>query len=114
MSGRQTAQSGKIAVVGDRELVLGYRLLGVEAAFVASRENAQKLLMDLFDSNGYGLIIAGDDVRKALSAAARDKLESSIVPLVVFMPPVGSAAPQEESLAKLARRVLGVDLKVGA
>jgi len=112
MSGRQTAQSGKIAVVGDRELVLGYRLLGVEAAFVASRENAQKLLMDLFDSNGYGLIIAGDDVRKALSAAARDKLESSIVPLVVFMPSTTSEVA-EESLSKLAKRVLGVDLKVG-
>ena len=114
MSGRQTAQSGKIAVVGDRELVLGYRLLGVEAAFVASRENAQKLVIDLFDSNSYGLIIAGDDVRRALSVAARDKLESSIVPLVVFMPPVDSAVPQEESLAKLARRVLGVDIKVAA
>jgi V/A-type H+/Na+-transporting ATPase subunit F len=114
MSGRQAAQSGKIAVVGDRELVLGYRLLGVEAAFVASKDNAQKLVMDLFDSNSYGLIIAGNEVRKALSAAAREKLESSIVPLVVFMPPIDSAAPQEESLAKLARRVLGVDLKVAS
>ena len=114
MSGRLIAQSGKIAVVGDRELVLGYRLLGVEAAFIANRENAQKTLLELFDSNSYGLIIAGNEVRKALSTAAREKLEASIVPLVVFMPAIDSAAPQEESLAKLARRVLGVDLKVSA
>jgi len=114
LSLRPTAQSGKIAVVGERELVLGYRLLGVEAAFIATRENAQKVLMDLFDSNDYGLIIAGDEVRRALSTAARDKLEASIVPLVVFMPPIGSAVQQEESLAKLARRVLGVDLRVAA
>ena len=114
MSGRQVTQSGKIAVVGDRELVLGYRLLGVEDAFIATRADAQKVLMDLFNSNGYGLIVAGDEVRKALSAAAREKLESSIIPLVVFMPPTDAAAPQEESLARLARRVLGVDLKVSA
>jgi V/A-type H+/Na+-transporting ATPase subunit F len=114
MSGRQTAQSGKIAVVGDRELVLGYRLLGVEDAFIASRDEAQKVVMDLFNSNNYGLIIAGNEVRRALSVAARDKLESSIIPLVVFMPPIDSAAPEEESLSKLARRVLGVDIKVSA
>jgi len=114
MSGRLASQSGKIAVVGDRELVLGYRLLGVEDAFIATKAESQKVLMDLFNSNGYGLIIAGDEVRKALSTAAREKLESSIIPLVVFMPPIDSAAPQEESLSKLARRVLGVDLKVSA
>jgi V/A-type H+/Na+-transporting ATPase subunit F len=114
MSGRTTAQSGKIAVVGDRELVLGYRLLGVEDAFVTTKEDAQKVIMDLFNANDHGLIIAGNDVRKALSAAAREKLESSIIPLVVFMPPIDSAAGQEESLARLARRVLGVDLKVSA
>ena len=48
MSGRQAAQSGKIAVVGDRELVLGYRLLGVEDAFIANKDDAQKTLMDLY------------------------------------------------------------------
>ena len=114
MSGRTTAQSGKIAVVGERELVLGYRLLGVEDAFIVSKEDAQRVIMDLFNANGHGLIIAGNEVRKALSQSAREKLESSIIPLVVFMPPIDSAVGQEESLARLARRVLGVDLKVSA
>ncbi len=114
MSGRTTTQSGKIAVVGDRELVLGYRLLGVEDAFITTKEDAQKVIMDLFNANGHGLIIASNEVRKALSPSAREKLESSIIPLVVFMPPIDSAAGQEESLAILARRVLGVDLKVSA
>jgi len=114
MSGRQAAQSGRIAVVGDRELVLGYRLLGVEETHIASRQEGQKMLMELFNSGNYGLIVAGDEVRKSLSLAARDKLESSIIPLVVFMPPIDTALPQEESLARLARRVLGVDLKVSS
>jgi V/A-type H+-transporting ATPase subunit F len=114
LSGKQAAHSGKIAVVGDRELVLGYRLLGVEDAFVAGKDDSQKVLLDLFNSNNYGLIVAGNDVRRSLSNSARDKLESSIIPLVVFMPAIDSTAPAEESLSKLARRVLGVDLKVNA
>jgi len=114
MSGRNTAQSGKIAVVGDRELVLGYRLLGVEDAYIVTKEEAQRTIMDIFNANTHGLIIAGNEVRKALSPSAREKLESSIIPLVVFMPAIDSEATQEESLSILARRVLGVDLKVNA
>ena len=113
MSGRQTAQSGKIAVVGDRELVVGYRLLGVEDAFITGKDDSQKVLMDLYNSNKYGLIIVGSEVRKVLSGASKDKLESSIIPLVVFMPSIGSQE-EEESLSILAKRVLGVDLKVNA
>ena len=113
MSSRQAAQTGKIAVVGEKELVLGYRLLGVEDATAASKEDAQKTVLEYFNSGKYGLIIVGNDARKGLSAATREKLESSIVPLVVFMPSTGSAVA-EESLSKLAKRVLGVDLKVGS
>ncbi len=113
MSVRQASQSGKIAVVGDRELVVGYRLLGVEDSFIVGKEDAQKVLMDLFTSTKYGLIIVGSEVRKHLSTASKDKLESSIIPLVVFMPSIG-AQDTEESLAILAKRVLGVDLKVNA
>ena len=113
MSGRQAPQVGKIAVVGDRELVVGYRLLGVEDAFIVGKEDSQKILMDLFNSGKYGLIIVGSEVRKSLHASSRDKLESSIIPLVVFMPAIG-VEDTEESLSVLAKRVLGVDLKVNA
>ena len=113
MSGRTATQSGRIAVVGERELVLGYRLLGVEDAFITGKEEAQKVVMDLFNSNKYGLMILGSEVRRALSPSSRERIESSIVPLVVFMPSIGSE-PSEESLSSLARRVLGVDIKVNA
>lgn len=113
MSSRQAPQVGKIAVVGEKELVLGYRLLGVEDASIVSPEDAQKTTLEYFNSGKYGLIIVGGQAKKGLSLATREKLESSIVPLVVFMPSMDSAV-SEESLTRLAKRVLGVDLKVGA
>lgn len=112
--GSNPQAAGRIAVVGGRELVMGYRLLGVDDAYVASSGDAQKRVMDLFNSNDYSLIILGNDVRKSLSQGARSKLESSIIPLVVFMPSPDSKEVEEESLSLLARRVLGVDLKVNA
>lgn len=113
MSSRTPAQSGKIAVVGERELVLGYQLLGVQDAFMANRGETQKTVLDLFNSGDYSLIIVGDEARKDLSATTREKLRSSIVPLVVFMPSLTSDV-SEESISSLARRILGVDLKVSA
>jgi len=100
-------------VVGDRELVVGYRLLGVEDAFMAGRDEVQKIVMGLFNSNEYSLIIVGSEARKALSSSTREKLEASIIPLVVFMPSLESEA-SEESISLLARRVLGVDLKASS
>jgi V/A-type H+-transporting ATPase subunit F len=114
LSSRTVTQAGRIAVAGERELVLGYRLLGVNDAFVTQPEDAQKTVMDLFNSNKYGLIIAGSQVRRHLSNNARSKLESSIIPLVVFMPSPYSKESGEESLSLLARRVLGVDLKANS
>jgi V/A-type H+/Na+-transporting ATPase subunit F len=113
LSARTATLSGRIAVVGERELVLGYRLLGVQDAFQASKQDAQKIVMDLFNSNEYALVIVGDKARSGLSASVKEKLESSITPLVVFMPSPDSRAG-EESLSILAKRVLGVDLKVNA
>ena len=98
-------------MVGEKELVLGYRLLGVEDALPVGRAEAQKTVMELFNSGKYNLIIVGNEARKGLSAATKDKLESSIVPLVVFMPST-EAEVAEESLSRLAKRVLGVDIKV--
>ena len=112
MSSRTQAQVGKIAVVGEKELVLGYRLLGVEDAFPVSKADSQKALMDLFNSGKYNLIIVGNEARRGLSVAVLEKLEASIVPLVVFMPSTDSEVA-EESLSRLAKRVLGVDIMVG-
>ena len=111
MSGKTATQSGRIAVVGERELVLGYRLLGVQDAFLAWKDDAQKIVMDLFNSNEYALIIIGNQARSGLSPSVKERLESSITPLVVFTPSLNSKT-DEESLSILARRVLGVDLKV--
>lgn len=109
MSTQKTQSSGKIAVVGERELVIGYRLLGMEDTFVASGEEASKTIQDLYNSGGFSLIIASDAVRNTLPAIFRKKIEASIEPLVLFMPAMEGNI-QEESIAALAKRVLGISI----
>lgn len=109
MSAQKTHSSGRIAVAGERELVIGYRLLGIEDTFVVSGEEASKTIQDLYSSGKFGLIIASDAARSSLPAVFRKKIESSIEPLVLFMPAMEGNI-QEESIAALAKRVLGISI----
>ena len=108
----KTIGTGRIAVVGDRELVIGYRLLGIDDTYIPAEEEAADVMQKLFYSNEFGLIVASQSVRDALSPAFRAKVEASIEPLVIFMPSLGEGV-KEESISDLARRVLGVDIKMG-
>jgi V/A-type H+-transporting ATPase subunit F len=104
----------KIAVLGERELVMGYRLLGIDDTFTMSTDyiEVNKTLQRLMSSKEYALIIASDSVRNALSEGFRETVETSIEPLVLFLPALHGNV-EEESISSLARRVLGISIQVG-
>ncbi len=100
--------TGGIAVIGERELVMGYRLLGIEDTFIVeNNEDASNKMDDLFTSKKFKMIIASQFIRDSLSSLLKTKIESSIEPLVIFMPSLAGSI-QEESIASLAKRVLGI------
>lgn len=105
-------QAGKIAVIGERELVMGYRLLGIDETFIVSgKEESHKTMDSLLASHKYALIIASQFVRDALPAVLKAKVDSSLEPLVLFMPSLKGSI-EEESIASLAKRVLGINIKM--
>jgi V/A-type H+-transporting ATPase subunit F len=113
MSTKQKSESdGLIAVVGDRELVIGYRLLGINETFQINREGDEpfKTMEKVFSSNKYAMIIASQFVLDSLPKLFRAKVEASLHPLVLFMPSLKGDI-HEESISSLARRVLGISIK---
>ena len=40
VSKQKTDSAGRLAVVGDRELVIGYRLIGIDDTFIVNNEDA--------------------------------------------------------------------------
>ncbi len=109
MSQQKSNTTGRIAVVGERELAIGYNLLGIEDTFITSGDDASKTIQDLFSSGNYSLIIISDAVRSSLPTIFRKKIEASIEPLVIFMPALEGNI-QEESISVLAKRVLGISI----
>src|SRR5574342_578440 len=112
MSKQKSETSGRIAIVGERELVIGYQLLGIEDTFIVTGEEANKKIQELFSSDEFSLIIASESVRNALPLTFRIRVEASIEPLVLFMPSLQGDI-KEESISALAKRVLGVNIQTG-
>jgi V/A-type H+-transporting ATPase subunit F len=100
-----------IAVIGERELVIGYRLLGINDTFLVSKDNndSSKTMEMLFSSHKFAMIIASQFIRDSLSPLFKLKVEASIRPLVLFMPSLDGNL-YEESLSSLAKRVLGINI----
>jgi vacuolar-type H+-ATPase subunit F/Vma7 len=107
------AESGRTVVLGERELAIGFRLIGLKDVVETTTQTAQADFTKLFQSGDVSLIVASQSVRSSLSEKQRFQADGSIRPLVVFVPPP-SGTYEIESIADLAKRVLGVSLAVPA
>jgi len=98
--------------VGDRDLVIGYRLIGIDDTFIVDDEEASKKIQELYSSGEFGLIIASDSVRSKIPSKFLSEIEGSIEPLVLFLPSLKETTEEDkESIAALAKRVLGVNIE---
>lgn len=112
-SKQKTDASGRLAVVGDRELVIGYRLIGIDDTFIVDDEEASKKIQELYASGEFGLIIASDSVRSKIPSKILKEMEGSIEPLMLFMPSLKETTEEdEESIVALAKRVLGINIEL--
>ena len=105
------AGTGQTAVIGERELAIGFRLIGLQDVFEVTPTTASAEFQRVMTRDDINLVIASEGVRHMLSENQRVHAESSLQPLVVFVPsPTGEY--EVESLAALAKRVLGVSLQI--
>ena len=100
---------GRTVVLGERELAIGFRLIGLKDVLDVTPETAAREFQKVMTSGEYSLVIASQSIRPRLTENQRLAAEASLKPLVVFVPtPTGEY--EVESIASLAKRVLGVSL----
>ncbi len=100
----------RIAVIAERYVALGFKLIGVADVFIEEGDSAVSLLSEFMDKKEFNLVMVEDRIQKRMSGSMLRSVKASIDPLVVFIPSPGSAVPLE-SVETLAKRVLGVDIK---
>jgi len=105
------ADEPRTVVLGERELAIGFRLIGLPDVVEVTPETGAAEFQKAFGSGRFNLIIASQSIKSKLSETQRFAADSSLRPLVVFVPTPGGEY-EVESLNALAKRVLGVTLAV--
>ncbi|MGC8651810.1 MAG: V-type ATP synthase subunit F [Candidatus Micrarchaeia archaeon] len=102
----------KMAVIGDPLLSLGLKLAGVKESYtVSSAEDAERTLSMLVDRGDIGIIVTSQSVAGSIkSKKLRDKIDTSIEPLIIAVPGYNESPAGEEMLRRLILKAVGIDL----
>ena len=94
----------KIAVIGDSDLRLGFKLAGVQETF--TKDNYQEKIQEIIDRDDIGILIVEEDDLDVLSKRVRNNIESSVNPVVVPL----SEDAESERLQEKIKKAIGADI----
>jgi V/A-type H+/Na+-transporting ATPase subunit F len=92
-----------IAVVGNRDFVLGFKLAGIRDTIV--QDDIEEKVSMLLDEKEFNILVLHDEDHKNLSPALKKRIHDSVKPVVIS---VGKR--EEDDLRDKIKRVIGIDL----
>lgn len=98
----------KIIVLGDRDLVAGFKLVGVKDAIVCTPEDADSKLNELLQRNDAGIVIFQDEFYNNLTHKTKKLIETIPKPVVVSVGVKGASST--ENLQAMIKRAIGISL----
>ncbi|MBI5224555.1 hypothetical protein HY989_01670 [Candidatus Micrarchaeota archaeon] len=98
----------KIVALGDRDLITGFKLVGVMEGIVCTPENADLKMNEILLRQDAGIVIFQDEFQNYLSHKTKKLIETIPKPVVVN---VGvKAASSTENLQAMIKRAIGISL----
>lgn len=94
----------EIAVIGDEEFGLGFKLAGVQE--IHDDENYRETMEELLGRDDIGIVVAERSDLDELPDRARMEIESSVDPVVVALDEEGESSNLQEQI----RKVIGADI----
>ena len=103
----------KIAVIGDRDTVTGFRMVGVNEWFTPkSPEETQERLLEYFRDPHMGLIIITEPLAQQVEDTVT-QLSSAPIPVIMLIPDrFGSTGAYEAVLKEMIRRAVGIEISI--
>jgi V/A-type H+-transporting ATPase subunit F len=105
----------KIAVVGNTQLALGFRLAGVAEAYDAANVvESERRMRELLQREDIGLIITTSKVLKGIrDRKLSESISASVLPMVIEVPDYKEEG-QPDTLRRLILRAIGIDISRNA
>jgi V/A-type H+-transporting ATPase subunit F len=99
----------KIAVLGDRDSVLGFKALGLDVFFVESSDEARHTLHQLAKED-YAIVYVTEQLAADIPADI-DRYKNSVTPAVILIPgKTGSLGLGAQALQSAVERAVGADI----
>jgi V/A-type H+-transporting ATPase subunit F len=100
----------KFYVIGDRQTVLGFRLVGIDGTDVETREEALGALKAAVAEKEVGIIL----ITEAIAAQVRDEVEARLYgmgfPLVLEIPDLLGPSADRPPLEDIVRKAIGITI----
>jgi len=106
----------KLIVLTDTETAFGFRLGGVEVVEAKDPGDASKKLNFLLNEDSSGIVAVSEEFIIALDDRTREKINRIDRPIVISIPlkkELEEVGERREYLARLIRRAIGFDIKLG-
>lgn len=103
----------KIAAVGEEDLILGFKALGIEIYPVVSPEQMAEVVQRLLDTHEYGIIFVSESMAEKVEAIVVE-YGAHPLPSVVYIP--GSEGGQgfaRQRIRRIVERAVGADILSG-
>lgn len=97
----------EVAVVGDRDFVVGFELAGIKRIYEVGESDYTERFEECFTKENVGIIIVEEKYFKKLPPRLKKKIEKAVSPVIVSLSESEAAA---SDIATLIKRSLGVDL----
>ena len=96
----------EIAVIGNSDFVLGFRLAGIRKTYEAEPAELEARIQTVLDDKNVGILVMHNDDLKKLSAHTQKILDDSVEPTVIAIGGKGESTNLRDKI----KQAVGVDL----
>jgi V/A-type H+-transporting ATPase subunit F len=100
----------KFFVIGDRQTVLGFRLVGIPGREASGRAETVSALKEAVGSRDVGVVL----ITEALAGEVRDEVDARLYgmgfPLVLEIPDASGPSPDRPEIEDVVRKAVGISL----
>lgn len=97
-------------VIGDRETVLGFRLVGVEGCIACDKDAALAALNEAVQWKHVGIVLLTEKVAAQIRGEVEARLYGFGFPLVLEIPDSSGADPARLKIEDVVRKAIGVSI----
>lgn len=100
----------KIAVIGDKDTVMGFQALGLDVFDAKTDDDAKKIIKNIANDNNYAVIYITEDLAAGIMDTIEKYTEKKIPAIILIPGAGGSMGIGMSGVKKCVERAVGADI----